>query len=77
MLNDEIEDADRARRLLRHQAADYCRRIKNPAKREYAKRYADFLLRGDGDESPEHACSSMAAQAVRLNIYDMFKSRGL
>jgi hypothetical protein len=53
-------------------AEAYIARIRNPAKRDYARRYAEHIRNG-GDAPGDYTCSYMAAQAVRTELYKLVK----
>jgi hypothetical protein len=62
-------------------ATSYARGRRNAAKREYTLAYRDYLLaRAGGFPAVEPECgelSGMAAQAVRLNLYDLAQHAGV
>jgi hypothetical protein len=53
-------------------AETYIARIRNPAKRDYARRYAEHIRNG-GPAPTGYTCSYMAAQAVRSELYKLVK----
>jgi hypothetical protein len=53
---------------------NYINRIKNPAKKEYAKKYYLYKLKRS-TEHPGYTCSYMAAQAVRMDIDTLLKGK--
>lgn len=53
----------------------YCKSIRNSAKRDYAFRYRAWLF-GNPDY-PEYQCSYMAAQAVRMQLHEICKNAGI
>ncbi len=62
----------------------YLRAIRNAAKHDYANQYANFLRAQEPGGHPEFASepdrpadlSYMAAQAVRMNLRDLFNRKG-
>ena len=56
--------------------SDYLRSIRNPAKRDYAKRYLEALKAGTDPDAVGHSSelSYMAAQAVRMRLHDITRS---
>lgn len=56
-----------------HSAESYVRRIRNVSKRAYAEVYLQWLRAGRSGQEPlrPNNLSYMAAQAVRLELYDL------
>lgn len=50
--------------------AQYISAIRNPAKKDYAKRYQAWLESGTPGNPPDYTCSYLAAQAVRINLHN-------
>jgi hypothetical protein len=53
-------------------ATAYAKRILNANKRAYAFAYIAWHRAGCHGDSPEYECSYMGAQAVRMNLHDLF-----
>ena len=55
-------------------SASYIKSLRSAAKRDYAEAFDVYYRNGSIGPEPERgALSAMAAQAVRLNIYDFYK----
>jgi len=59
---------------LKYQLNSYVITLRNPLKKDYAKRYAEAKLNPCDREVPRRGLSFMAAQAVRLNIEEIFQA---
>jgi len=55
---------------------NYISRIKNVPKKEYAKKYFDWILKGEIGRCPDKgSLSAMGAQAVEMNISDLMEGK--
>ena len=54
----------------------YINSVKNPIKKIYAHQFSRWVLSGEiGQEPKVRELGSMAAQAVRLNIYEIVRGK--
>ena len=61
---------------LRSTLLRYCRSLKSESKQVYAIAYVAHQLRNGVDAPPPYSCSAMAAQAVRMNVNEIFRRAG-
>lgn len=56
------------------EVASYIARIRNAAKKQYAKDYAAYVINGRQGREPLHSLTFMGAQAVRMNLCELMES---